>query len=107
MRSPLARLLPASSSNCHSLLILLSLTTLAQRFNQPVTDKTATAYVASLSPLTKEQLIQAFSGALDEARFLPVPALLHDFALIGDHAPGPGRVDRQTWCKALSLVLST
>jgi hypothetical protein len=106
--SPFTKLLPAASSNCHSLLILLGLTTLAQTFNQPLTDKAAAAaYVASLSPLTKEQLVQAFSRALDEAKLLPVPALLRDFASIGDHAPGPGRVDRQTYCKALSLVLST
>jgi hypothetical protein len=46
-------------------------------------DKAATAYVASLSQLTKPQLVRAFSRALDEARFLPVPALLRDFASIG------------------------
>jgi hypothetical protein len=82
--SPFTKLLPAASSNCHSLLILLGLTTLAQTFNQPLTDKAAAAaYVASLSPLTKEQLVQAFSRALDEAKLLPVPALLRDFASIG------------------------
>lgn len=34
--------------------------------------------------MTKEQLVRAFSRALDEARFLPVPALLRDFASIGE-----------------------
>jgi hypothetical protein len=51
--------------------------------------KATAGYHASLSPLTKEQLVTAFSRVLDEAWFLPVPALLRDFALIGGHTPDP------------------
>jgi hypothetical protein len=51
---------------------------------QKVTAKVAAAYTASLAPLTKAQLVQAFSRALDEAGYMPVPALLRSFASIGD-----------------------
>jgi hypothetical protein len=70
---------------------LLSLTTLSN--GQPLTEKAATGYLASLSELTKEQLSQAFSRALDEARFLPVPATLLELAgaTAGDVVPAETR----------------
>jgi hypothetical protein len=34
--------------------------------------------------LTKAQIVLAFSRALDESKFFPVPALLRDFGSIGD-----------------------
>ena len=38
----------------------------------------------TLSDLTREQVIQAFSRAAMECTHFPVPALLRDFALIGE-----------------------
>jgi hypothetical protein len=69
--------------------------------------KALAGYIALILELTPAEIVLAFSRAAMDCKFFPAPALLRDFASIGDHAPGPGRVDRQTWCKALSLVLST
>jgi hypothetical protein len=49
-----------------------------------VPEKVAAGYLASLSPLKKAQLVLAFSRALHEAEFFPVPALLRSFGSIGN-----------------------
>jgi hypothetical protein len=66
----------------HQQSILLCLSLLAETMKHEITDKAGMGYIASLSPLTKEQIVQAFSRALDESKFFPVPALLRDFASV-------------------------
>jgi hypothetical protein len=62
--------------------ILACLSILAETMKHEITEKAGMGYVASLNPLTRQQLVQAFSRALDESKFFPVPALLRDFASV-------------------------
>jgi hypothetical protein len=71
--------------------ILACLSILAETMKHEITDKAGMGYVASLNPLSQSQLVQAFSRALDEAKFFPVPALLRDFASFGDPVAAEAR----------------
>jgi hypothetical protein len=65
--------------------ILLSLEQLAATLGNghPLTAKATAGYLASLSPLTKEQQSQLFPR-LGRSPIPAAPALLRDFALIGE-----------------------
>jgi hypothetical protein len=59
-----------------------SLIQLAESLNHKLSEKALAGYLASLSALTRDQIVLAFSRAPDEAKFFPVPTLLRDFASV-------------------------
>lgn len=63
---------------------------LAAAFDRSLTETSARAYLASLSQLTPEQAITAFSRAQDELRFFPVPSVLLELGSLAKKAKRNG-----------------
>ena len=60
--------------------IVLSLEAMAECYDKTIPPQTARLYIAALEDCSKEQIILAFSRAIEECKFFPSPSILREFS---------------------------